>query len=211
VGRVADDRWFLVRPASQTVHNLAPGTVERTGTAGIRMLAEPTDSGQPLTLTPSGLTFDVAGHWLRVIPTPALLGKTTPERFLGMCPEFQAREQAYQPEAAAVKQIASCQRDITLEIYFGSWCPHCQEVLPRLFKCLRLADNDKVKVQLIGLPRQYGREPEVRAREIRGVPTVIVMEEGVEIGRFSGTDKTVTIESTLAGFVENTGSASGGK
>ena len=94
VGRIADDRWFLVRPASQTVHVLAPGTVERTEAAGIRMLAEPTDSGEPLTRTPSGLTFDVAGRWLRVIPTPALLGKTTPERFLGMCPEFQARSKA---------------------------------------------------------------------------------------------------------------------
>jgi thiol-disulfide isomerase/thioredoxin len=197
VGRIGADAWFLVRPAAQTVHRLAPEAVERRGERAIALLAEPSDSGQALTLTPSGLTFDIAGHWLRVIPTPELLGKTTPEEFLGMCPEFQEREEAYEPDTAALEQIRSCDRDVTLEIYFGSWCPHCQQVLPELFKCLRLAENDRVKVELIGLPRRFGGEPEVRQREIRGVPTVIVLEGGKEIGRFSGGEK-VPIETTLA-------------
>jgi len=197
VGRIGDDSWFLVRPAAQTVQRIAPEAVERHGERTIALLAEPSDSGEALTLTPSGLTFDIAGHWLRVIPTPELLGKTTPEAFLGMCPEFQEREEAYQPDATALQEIRSCDRDVTLEIYFGSWCPHCQQILPRLIKCLRLAENDRLKVQYIGLPRRFGGEPEVRQREIRGVPTVIVLEHGQEIGRFSGSEN-VPIETTLA-------------
>ena len=198
VGHLPGGPWFLVRPTSQTVHILADGAMEQAdGGTSFSLLAEPTDSGQALTLTPSGLTFDVAGRWLRVIPAPDLLGNTTPKEFLDLCPEFQAREEAYQPDRQALQQIASCGRDLTLEIYFGSWCPHCQQVLPKLFKCLRMADNDNLKVRMIGLPRGFGTERQVREREVRGVPTVIVLEAGQEVGRFSGSEK-AAIETTLA-------------
>ena len=121
----------------------------------------------------------------------------TPAEFLALCPDFEDREREYKPDPDTVQAIAACGKEIELEIYFGSWCPHCQQVLPRLFKCLRLADNPKLQVRMIGLPRGFGSEPEVRARKVTGVPTVIVMDEGVELGRFSGTGDT-PIEKSLA-------------
>jgi len=199
LGLLPDGTWFLAKPPRQ-VFELPAGAVERDGLTAV-LQQEPASGGTPLTLTPSGLTFDVAGKWLRVIPTPVLLGETTPEKFLSLCPEFERREEEYQPKAESVRQIAATSRSLTLEIYFGSWCPHCQEVLPRLFKSLRMAHNDNLVVKMIGLPRAFGQEAVVRARQIRGVPTIIVTDPGgAEVGRFSGTEQTA-IEDTLAQVV----------
>jgi thiol-disulfide isomerase/thioredoxin len=200
IGYLPGGGWFVVRPTTQKVHALADGAAEPGAGRSLRLLAEPTDSGQPLALTPSGLSFDVAGRWLRIIVTPPLLGKTTPDAFLDLCPEYREREESYQPDPDAVREIAGCPRDLTVEIYFGSWCPHCQQVLPKLFKCLRLAGNERLRVEMIGLPRGFGTEPEVRNRNVQGVPTVIVIDAGKEVGRFSG-DETTTVERTLAGLV----------
>jgi thiol-disulfide isomerase/thioredoxin len=201
VGVLPDGTWFLVRPNEQKVYPLSEGSPTLSEDGQTATLGDDLpEQGHHLTLTPSGLTFDVSGHWLRVIVTPPLVGEVTVEDFLAHCPEFRQREQDYEPSPDRVQQIAAADGDLRLEIFFGSWCAHCQEVLPQLFKCLRLADNPKLQVRMIGLPRSFGREPEVQARAIRGVPTVIVMRGNTEVGRFSASQKS-PIEDTLAQFI----------
>lgn len=197
LGLLPGGTWFLVRPPKE-VFEVPPEAVERRDEQLAVLRQEPSGDALPVTVTPSGLTFDVAGRWLRIILVPALLGSTTPEEFLSLCPEYQRREHDYSPKTESVEQIAATSRPLTLEIYFGSWCPHCQKVLPQLFKSLRLANNSKLEVRMIGLPRSFGQDPAVRAKHIRGVPTIIVMDQGgAEVGRFTGTEKTA-VEETLA-------------
>ena len=200
LGLLPGNKWFLVKPPKQ-VFELPAGAVQRLDGQTAVLKSEPTDGSLPVTITPSGLTFDVAGNRLRIVPTPELLGETTPEEFLGLCPEFRRRAEVYVPRSDSVQTLAASSRDLKLEIYFGSWCPHCQEVLPRLFKSLDLANNTKLQVRMIGLPRSFGRDPAVRAKQIRGVPTIIVTDsDGAEVGRFSG-DENTAIEETLAQLV----------
>ena len=200
VGSVAGYSWFVVRPSSQRLHLLMDGTVEPAGPRSVRLLAEPMDTGEPLTRTSTSLDFAVEGHALRIMATPPLLGDTTARAFLDLCPEYQEREAEYVPESEALQQIASMQRDLTLEVYFGSWCPHCQVVLPELIKSLRLADNDQLDVRMIGLPRNFALEPRAAQREVRNVPTLILFEAGRELGRFSGNEGE-TVEHSLAALV----------
>ena len=84
---------------------------------------------------------------------------------------------------------------------YANWCPHCQKVLPKLIKSLRLADNSKLEVKWIGLPRSFSNEPMVKNREVRGVPTIIVLDGEKEVGRFSGIEK-IPIEVSLANLVQ---------
>lgn len=202
VGRLADGKWFLVQPGQQQAYLLAPEDANlQAGGRQATITALPgAQRGTPLVLTQAGLRFDLAGLALRIIPTPPLLGDVTYDAFLSLCPEFLDREQAYEPRPEKVKAISAGGDDIKLEVFFGSWCPHCQEVLPRLIKSLRQVGNPKLQVRMIGLPRAFTEDPAVKARGVRGVPTVIVYRKDVELGRFSGTE-TTPVEETLARLV----------
>jgi len=202
LGRLGDGTWFMVQPAQQQAHQIAPGGagLELGGRQATVTALPGAQRGIPLVLTPTGLTFTLTGHALRVIPTPPLLGDVTFDAFLSLCPEFQDREEAYAPSQDKLKAISAAANDVTVEVYFGSWCPHCQDVLPRLIKSLREIGNPKLRVRMIGLPRQFTEDPAVKARGVRGVPTVIVYRKDVELGRFSGTE-TTPVEESLAKLV----------
>ncbi len=198
LGRLPGGAWFLLEPARRRVLSLEAVNVEVDEMQRQAVLkgALPT-SGSSIKLSPSGLSFDIAGRWVKVLPMPPLLGEVQAQDFLNLCPEFEDREINYQPNPEMVGRLAQAQKDVTVEVFFGSWCPHCQQVLPRLMKSLRLADNANLQVKWIGLPRSFSTEARVKAREVKGVPTIIVFSEGNELGRFSGTDQ-VPVEASLA-------------
>jgi thiol-disulfide isomerase/thioredoxin len=202
LGRLSDGKWFLIQPVQQQAHALAPdaASIDPGGRRATITKLPGAERGTPLILTPDGLTFDLAGRSLRIIPTPPLIGDVTYDAFLSLCPDFQDREKAYEPRPDKVKAISQNGNDVSLEVYFGSWCPHCQDVLPRLIKSLREAGNPNMRVRMIGLPRAFTDDPAVKSRGVRGVPTVIVFRKDVEVGRFSGTEST-PIEETLAKLV----------
>lgn len=201
LGRLEGGVWFLLQPAQRRALALSAENAELVeGNRRVILRGTLPAEGNRVTLTPSALTFDMGGHWIRVIPTPPLVGEVTPDAFLGLCPEFQDRERAYEPRPEMVEQIASADGDVSVEVFFGSWCPHCQQVLPMLIKSLRMAGNSKLSVKMIGLPRAFRDDPAVKARAVTGVPTVIVFQDGEEVGRFSGTEQ-IPVEESLAKLV----------
>jgi thiol-disulfide isomerase/thioredoxin len=203
LGKLADNSWFLLQPAQRRVLELKPGQVAVAQDAHTATLsgALPNDGGT-VRLTPAALSFDVTGRWVKVLPTPPLIGEVTAEDFLDLCPDYQEAEVSYEPDTKMVSRLASADGSRSVEVFFGSWCPHCQQILPKLMKSLRLANNSKLQVKWIGLPRSFASEPHVKAREVRGVPTIIVLEEGRELGRFNGTEK-VPVEASLANLVQS--------
>jgi thiol-disulfide isomerase/thioredoxin len=204
MGQLPDGAWFLLMPPQRKVVLLDPNQVQvsQDGRGVLMSGAIPVEKARGVKFGPGEITFDLATHWLVVRPMPDLLGEVNAEDFLELCPDFQDREEAYQPQADPVQQIAKVNGKVTVEVFFGSWCPHCQQVLPRLIKSLRMADNSNLEIKWIGLPRTFGNEPEVKARDVKGVPTVIVFREGQEVGRFSGTES-VPVEESLAKLVQS--------
>lgn len=202
LGTLTGDVWFLLQPAKRRVLTLAAGQVKLAATGPTAILSGSLpDNGTPVKLTPAALTFDVKGHFVKVLPTPPLLGEVKAEDFLNLCPEFQEDESNYEPDSETVARLANATKHHTVEVFFGSWCPHCQKVLPQLIKSLRMADNSKLEVKWIGLPRLFSNEPRVKHREVRGVPTIIVLEGEREVGRFSGVDN-IPVEVSLANLVQ---------
>lgn len=202
LGTLTGDVWFLLQPAKRRVLTLAAGQVKLAADGPTATLSGPLpDEGTAVKLTPAALTFDVNGRFVKVLPTPPLLGEVKAEDFLNLCPDFQADETNYEPDAKTVTRLANTKKQHTVEVFFGSWCPHCQKVLPKLIKSLRLADNANLHVKWIGLPRSFINEPMVKERAVRGVPTIIVLEGDHEVGRFSGAEKT-PIEVLLANLVQ---------
>lgn len=205
VAAPGDGTWLYVRPATRRFQPLEPASVRDAGERTVIVVPPPASGGRSLRFDRAAAALVLGDEGgLAVIPTPDLLGETTEEAFLGLCPELQDRERNYEPDPDAVRELAACTRPITLEIYFGSWCPHCQQVLPRLLRVLRDADNEHLSVRLYALPRQLdGTE----GRGVGKVPTIILLEGGTEIGRFHGLEG-APVERTLADLVRATAPAS---
>ena len=202
LGQMPDGSWFLLQPQERQVLALAKDKVKQApGSSQATLGDDLPESGSAVRLTKNGLTFDVEGKFVKVLPTPPLLGEVHVEDFLDLCPDYEQRVETYKPDAKTVSRLAKAEGGRTVEVFFGSWCPHCQQVLPKLIKSLRAADNSKIEVKWIGLPRMFLNEPQAKERDVTGVPTIIVMEGEHEVGRFSGVEK-VPVEVSLANLVQ---------
>jgi len=75
---------------------------------------------------------------------------------------------------------------VRIEVFFGSWCPHCREIVPQFLKSIQSIGNHGFEVTLTGVPHPpFDTYAPAREKGIRGVPTFIVYRGDEELGRFS--------------------------
>ena len=93
--------------------------------------------------------------------------------------------------------------DVTVWLFFGTWCHDSKREVPRLLKHLEAAGLGEENLKLIGLDYRK-REPEGRATEfdVRYTPTAIFMRDGEEVGRIVERPKTSLYEDITAMFAE---------
>jgi hypothetical protein len=133
---------------------------------------------------------------------PGATGELTIDKLWETVPVWRAVMKSYEPNANAVNQIKSSDKDTTVTLAFGTWCPDSKNYVPRLLKALRAAGNDKIHIKLVGVDNQF-REPVaiVQPRRITNVPTVIVERDGHEVGRIVETPAATTMEEDLASIL----------
>jgi len=194
--------WFLLQPAERRVFTL-PGQAIALGADGRTPMYVgpfPEESGE-VELNETALEFTVDGVGLRVISQPPLIGRVTMEEFLGLCPEYAEREARYRPQAEAMLGLAQVDSEVTLEVYFGSWCPHCQVQLPKLARVFDLVANPKLELELHALPRDFGDDPAVVARAVDSLPEIVVVRAGEVIGKVDA-ENAAPIEMLLAEILD---------
>ncbi|MFZ1529467.1 MAG: hypothetical protein WAT19_11975 [Ferruginibacter sp.] len=81
-------------------------------------------------------------------------------------------------------------RDVSIEVFFGSWCGDSRRELPRFIKLLDETGFDKFKLKIIavgGSDSLYKQSPlnEQAGKGIYRVPTFIFYKQGKEIGRIN--------------------------
>lgn len=97
---------------------------------------------------------------------------------------------SYSPKEATTKQIKQLadNQKLSIEIYFGTWCPDSQYEVPRLLKLLHLVDFDMNNVKIIGLGRDKKvpnvSEEVAKKLDIQMIPTFIFYDSDEEINRF---------------------------
>jgi thiol-disulfide isomerase/thioredoxin len=201
LGQLEDGAVFLLQPAQRRALTLDGKAVKLTDKERRAVLTGSLPSeGNPVRLTPSALTFQVGERWIKVLPTPPLLGEIESREFLDLCPDYEQAWVDYQPDSEVIRKLAAVDGGVSIEVYFGSWCPHCQIMVPQLMKSLEAAHNAELQVTWIALPRNFSREARVKERAVTAVPTVIVLQEGRELGRFTGTER-IPVEASLANLV----------
>jgi thiol-disulfide isomerase/thioredoxin len=134
------------------------------------------------------ISFTVGGKPARLKEKPYLLGLHAGRELLDHDVAYAFRARQYTPSPALVRALRQVGQPVRVRVFFGNWCPHCQQMVPRI---LRLADalaGSAVRFEYYGLPSPFGDEPEAKRMGIDGVPTGVVYRGNQEVGRISGAD-----------------------
>jgi thiol-disulfide isomerase/thioredoxin len=146
--------------------------------------------------------FKADGISAALVPTPPLLGLHRVAEVTAHNPEYLPRTAAYQPNPQAVAALKKERRPVVVRIFYGSWCPHCREMVPHAIKLEQLLKGSPIQFQYFGLPPRFGTDPPAVQNRIKAVPTGIVYINGKEIGRITNTTWTApenTLVAILAG------------
>jgi thiol-disulfide isomerase/thioredoxin len=94
----------------------------------------------------------------------------------------------YQPDTSVAHSLVPLLKNKFIEIFLGTWCGDSRKEVPRMLKLLEIAGFDIQKVKLIfvnNTAEAYKQSPqhEEAGKNIKRVPTMIVYENQLEIGR----------------------------
>jgi len=107
-----------------------------------------------------------------------LVGDIGAQQLFDAHPRFAEGYDAFEAESLAVPE------NVSVLLFFGTWCHDSEREVPRLLKLLETAGLSEDKLKLIALDYRK-REPKGRASEfkIRYTPTAVFLRGGVEVGR----------------------------
>lgn len=139
---------------------------------------------------------------LRVLDRPPLVGEVTVADLLSDRPEYRAAMKHYTPDETAMREVSSYGKKVKVDIYFGTWCPHCKKYMPKILRIATDAGNSNIVFNPVGVPKNFGSEEGPWfGKKIQTIPTVIVSQNGQEITRLS-THEAALPEVELAGILE---------
>ena len=166
----------------------------------VRLLpgAEKGGDGSPYTVDQSSVVFYMGSNRLKITAKQRLVGPATPDDILRHSPFYRKGMQEYLPSEADIAYLRSYPDSIEIEVFFGTWCPHCKVIVPKFMKAVAAASNPNLRVTYHGVPTGFdGYEP-ARGKSVVGIPTFIFWKNGKEVGRIPGDPGNDTIEHAVA-------------
>jgi len=121
-------------------------------------------------------------------------------------PEYRRAADAYRPDPESVSFLSSRRDSVRLVAFFGSWCPVCNEELPKLVKTLESAKNGRIAVSYVAVSEDL-KEPreELKKHSVSATPSLLVYVCGKELGRIVEHPQK-TIEADIAAILKRAGS-----
>ncbi len=149
--------------------------------------------------------FQAEGKRVRILPTlrrPPIVGPVSLNDLLADRPEYREVMKDYVPDQASMKMINGTDKAVEIEVFFGTWCGHCKRYMPRFLSVVSAVKNPGMKVNLVGVPQNFGSEPGPwQGKRIQSIPAVIVKFDGREITRL-GTQDGASPEIELASLLQ---------
>ena len=179
----------LVQARSAVVSTVNLMKVDRQPDGSVNLLAGAAlDPLGKFNIAADGITFAVGGGSAELRNKPWLLGLQDLNGMKAYSREYRDGASAYAYSQPIVNQLLAESRPVEVKVFFGSWCPHCQTVLPRVLRVAEELSGSKVQLSFYGLPQGPGfkADPEVKRFDIDSVPTGVVLVDGREVGRISG-------------------------
>ena len=179
------DEAAVLDLAAASVSTMPSDSVRSTDSEGILRSPEGIDTFlAPLEQEEGTLSFVWDETPIVVEPVPPLIGPVSRERLFAVKPTYQRAAKEYAPEAAAVEALRNVSKPTEFRVFFGTWCHACKHSVPPLIGTLDRAGNERFTVRYIGVDEEL-TDPaeEITASYISITPTIVVLQEGREIGR----------------------------
>src|SRR5207245_9895904 len=139
---------------------------------------------------------------LPVLQRPPITGSTTIGELEADRPEYREGIKAYKPDPKSIFIISKYPKQVEIEAYFATWCPHCKIYMPKLLRVVKDAKNPRIKLDLVGVPRNFTQANGPWSdKNLTSVPTIVVKVEGREITRMGAREGAVP-EEELAGILQ---------
>jgi thiol-disulfide isomerase/thioredoxin len=105
----------------------------------------------------------------------------------------------YTPNADAIKGLKKNADSIQLLVFMGTWCDDSHVIIPKFFALTDAAGFSKDRITLIGVDREKKTLSHLtEALNIINVPTIIVFQNGREVGRVVEYGKSGLFDKDLA-------------
>lgn len=177
----------VINPRAESVETLLPAKVAKKPDGSADILADAVLRNQgTFQINGEDLSFKVDGKSAAIKARPPLLGLRKVGDLTAYSDHYAKASRNYAPAAPVIAALKAQPRDIVVRTYFGSWCSHCKQELPKLVRVEQELAGSKIRFEYYGLPERFGEEPEAKRLGIRAVPTGIVYAAGREIGRIEG-------------------------
>ncbi len=214
-GARGSGRYFIDIPAckdgllmdlgARKIFAVPRALVSRTENGGV-LIGELPAKGAAYAFAIEGpvINFKAEQKKVRILPVlmrPPLTGPIAFDTLVTDRPEYRAGMKAYSPHPESIAAIRKAGKPIEIEAFFGTWCAHCKEYMP---KFLRVVEECKsaIKVNLVGVPKGWSTESGPwEGKNVQNIPTIIVKTEGREITRL-GSQPGATPEIELAGILK---------
>jgi thiol-disulfide isomerase/thioredoxin len=199
---------LLIMPREKALKRVDPlkVVVNPDGRAFLLADAKPMrESG--ITIEGMEVVFTVEGKPARLREKPYLLGLQPGKALLAHDVGYAFRARQYNPSPALLRALREAKQAVRVRVFFGNWCPHCSEMVPRVLRVADALAGSPVRFEFYGLPTQFGNEPEAKRLKVNAVPTGIVYRGNQEIGRIAGGDWSIP-ELAIKKILDGTAKAS---
>ncbi len=119
---------------------------------------------------------------------------------------YDRQYSGYQPGSALVEKLKAPLASVSIEAYFGTWCGDSRRQIPRLLRLLDAAGFDENRLTMTGLSdrsmefKKAPGNPEAK-RLVHRTPTIVLLRDGVEIGRIVETPE-ASLEADLLAILD---------
>jgi thiol-disulfide isomerase/thioredoxin len=180
-------RLILREARAETVQFMK---VDRRPDGGLTLLPDATERSLgtfQVAAGGDGVSFALDGRTVELKQKPPLLGTQDLGGMKAYSREYTRLAEEYTPSKPFIERLRAEDRDVRVEVYFGSWCPFCQQMVPRMIRVAEELADSEIEVDFYGLPQgeAFARDPKAKALDISGVPTGVVYVDGRETGRIT--------------------------
>ena len=149
-----------------------------------------------------GVSFKVDNRQVELKQKPPLLGSQDLKGMKDYSRDYVRLAKEYKPSQTFIDSLRQQSGPVRVEVYFGSWCPFCQQMVPRMMRVAEELAGSRIEVEFYGLPQgdAFSKDPNAKRLKITGVPTGVVYVGDKEVGRIQ-TNGWKIPELTINGFL----------
>lgn len=181
----------ILWPRSRVVESLKSMKVQKNAGGFVEVKKEAVAATHaPFEVVGTDVLFKVGSTNMLLKPKPPLVGLFDAPGMIDSSAVYARRATEYKPLEETVQKLGAVTDDVRVRVFFGSWCPACGQMVPRILNVAEKLDESNLEFEFYGLPRGQGFNGDLEAKKykIESVPTGVILVNGKEVGRLQGND-----------------------